>query len=189
MIENKFNVKLHEHLNYFLDDERLYFNPPAWVNILAVMSIAGTLLIAVFIYFRAIPGMLLTINVVIALVAWYSTTYKRPAKRRVIPVYILAIIVMLLHSGELHFGSYADRLVALFPNSFGELVIFTEYWFILTFVLTPTAFYLLAAVGLFYHNKMGNFMAWWLFIWSIVFPASIISYRYSHQTVMATFLG
>jgi len=157
---------------YLLDDEPMYFAPPVWVNIVAVIAIAGTILIAVFIYFHIIPGTLLTVNTVITLFVWYLTTYKQPAKRRVIPVYILAIIAMLLHAGELHYGAYADRMVALFPEAFGEPAIFTEYWFILTFVLIPTALYLWGAVGLFYHNRLGNFMAWWLFLWSILFPAS-----------------
>lgn len=157
---------------YILDDEPLLFCPPRWVSILAVLSICGTLLLAVYIYFAWIVALLFGLISAVALFAWLRTGYCQPARRRILPVYILSVIAMLVHYSELHNGVYVEHLISMFPEVFGDKPGFSQYWFILTFLLMPASVFLWAAVGIFYHKLIANYVMWWLYIWCIVFPVS-----------------
>jgi Flp pilus assembly protein TadB len=79
-----------------MTEEDITLEIPLWVYPLTVLSILITLVVAGYIYL----GFLVTFPVMLAgflaLLAWYGTTYRQPRKRRILPLYITLIIVLLL---------------------------------------------------------------------------------------------
>lgn len=158
--------------SHAFDDESLRLEVPPWAHLVAVAAVVGTVVLAAFVYLGPIIGLLVGTTAVAAFVAWSTTTFRHPAQRRVIPWYTTTIVVMLMHEAERFGGDYAAVVTDMIPTGFGDPVIFTEYALILTFIILPTAVYLLGIAGIFYHHPLGNYSAWWLFIWSIILPLS-----------------
>ena len=125
-----------------LDDEPLRLQTPRWVHLLLVLSSLVTLAAAGYIH----VGSLLTAFVlsagVAALLGWRATTYNHPASRRVLPWYILTVIVLLLHYGEAWYFGYAEALTARFADVFAPPVVFNEAIYLSIFPLAGTALYL-----------------------------------------------
>lgn len=155
-----------------LDDEPVPFDPPRWINIVAVVSLFGTMLLAVFIYLGVVLAVLALLTTVLAVGAWLRHGYLQPISRRILPIHIVAVILNLLQGAEQHAGQYARVLEALFPALLQEPNILTNQSFAAVFSLTTAALFLGGAAVVFYQARVGGFVTWWLFLWSILFPVS-----------------
>ena len=155
-----------------LDDTHIAFIPPRWISVVAILSLAITMLLAIFIYFGIVLVVLTLATAVLAFTAWLKVGYAQPISRRVLPIYILVIIANLFQGAEQHAGQYAMVLGELFPTLIQDTNVLTNFNFAAVFSLTTTAFYLLGGAIVFYQVRVGGFLVWWLFLWSIIFPAS-----------------
>jgi len=149
-----------------LTDDPIPFQPPLWINAVAVLAILGTLCLAVYIYMGAPLALTLAFTSAIAVTLWLKTTYRVFQSRRILPLYIFTILAQLVQGAEQHWGDYGTAV------SLGWQIPITSTNFTLYFTLTAVAFYLLGAAIIFYQTKLGGFIAWWLFLWSIIYPAS-----------------
>ena len=149
-----------------LTDQPIAFQPPRWINAVAVVATFGTLCLATYIYFGAPLALTLTITAATATALWLKTTYRVSQSRRILPLYIFTILAQLVQGAEQHWGNYSTAV------SLGWKIPITSASFTLSFTLTAVAFYLLGAAIIFYQTKLGGFIAWWLFLWSLIYPTS-----------------
>ena len=147
-----------------MTEEDITLEVPPWVYPLVVISILITLGAAGYIY----TGWLVTAPVMLAgflaLVAWYGTTYRNPRKRRILPLYIALVIVLLLQGFEQWYFGYTDVLKTLFPTSFVPPVVFNDSIFLSIFTFGGTVLFLFAAVGIFFHHYLGNYVGWFIMV-------------------------
>jgi hypothetical protein len=151
-----------------MTEEDIILEIPPWVYPLTVLSILTTLVVAGYIYI----GFLVTFPVMLAgflaLLAWYGTTYRQPRKRRILPLYITLIIVLLLQGFEQWYFGYPETIKTLFPASFAPPIVFTETIFMSIFVFGATTLFLFAAVGIFFHHPLGNYMGWFMVVYAVI---------------------
>lgn len=151
-----------------MTEEDIILEIPTWVYPLIVVVILITLATAGYIYL----GFLITAPVMLAgflaLVAWYGTTYRRPRRRRILPLYIALIIVLLLQGVEQWYFGYPDVIKTLFPTSFTPPVVFTEPIFLSIFIFGATTLFLFAAVGIFFHHPLGNYVGWFMMVHAVM---------------------
>ncbi len=155
-----------------LDDAHVPFDPPRWINIVTVLSLVGTMLLAVFIYLGVVLAVLALLTTVLAVGAWLGNGYAQPISRRILPIHIIAVIANLLQGAEQHAGQYALVIQTLFPALIQESNRLTNENFAAVFSLTTASMFLGGAAMVFYQARVGGFVAWWLFMWSILFPVS-----------------
>lgn len=150
-----------------MTEEDITLEIPTWVYPLIVVAILITLSVVGYIYL----GFLITAPVMLAgflaLVAWYGTTYQRPRRRRILPLYIALIIVLLLQGVEQWYFGYPDVIKMLFPTSFAPPVVFTEQIFLSIFIFGAATLFLFAAMGIFFHHPLGNYVGWFMKIKTI----------------------
>jgi membrane-associated HD superfamily phosphohydrolase len=158
-------IKKGEHI---MTEEEITLEIPVWVYPLMVLALLITLSTAGYIYL----GFLVTAPVMLAgflaLVAWYGTTYRQPRKRRILPLYIALIIVLLLQGLEQWYFGYPEVIKTLFPASFAPPVVFTETIFLSIFVFGATTLFLFAAVGIFFHHHLGNYVGWFMMVYAVI---------------------
>jgi Protein of unknown function with HXXEE motif len=97
---------------------------------------------------------------IIAYVTWLLTTYRQPADAsRVLPLYLVAVGAQLVHETEEYLAGFPSQFSTLF-----HLPVFTEQFFVITFLLVFSIIWVGAAVGLIYNNPVANFLAWFFVI-------------------------
>jgi len=159
-------------LNSNLDDSYIPFDPPKWVNVVAILSVVITIMLAILIYFGVLLAILTSLTAAIAMLAWLRKGYTTPLSRRILPVYILAIIINLVQGAEQHAGHYFTLLGTSFPNIVQVNSVSSDMQFAAVFSFATAAIYLFGATAIFYQTKIGSFLVWWIFSWSVIFPAS-----------------
>lgn len=159
-----------------MTEEDITLEIPPWVYPMMVLSILITLGAAGYIYL----GFLITGPVILAaflaLVAWYGTTYRQPRRRRILPLYIALIIVLLLQGVEQWYFGYPDVLKSLFPASFEPPVVFNEAIFLSIFIFGGTTLFLFAAVGIFFHHPLGNYVGWFMMVHAVLGGLFLLSW-------------
>lgn len=90
------------------------------------------------------------------------------------PIFILLVIVSIIQILEQWYFEYPATIKSLFPSSFESPVIFNETIFISIFLFCGTTLYLLGAFGIFFHHPLGNFVAWFLMIFSLINSLDIL---------------
>lgn len=161
-----------ERVNRWLTDEPLRLRVPWQIHLLTVAATGITALIASWMYFGPVLAAIWGTAVAGAVVMWVRTTLRRPASRRVLPWYVLAIVVLLAHSTEQWWYGYPQTLARLFPEAFAPPVHFTDRASIVIFPFVSTALFLLGGAALFFHHPLGNFCGWLLVSLMIVVPVS-----------------
>jgi Protein of unknown function with HXXEE motif len=106
------------------------------------------------------PVIIISGSAVIAYVIWLLTTYRQPADAsKVLPLYLVAVGAQLVHETEEYLAGFPSQFSALF-----HLPVFTQQFFVITFLLVFSVIWVLAAVGLIYKNPVANFLAWFFVI-------------------------
>lgn len=96
-------------------------------------------------------------------VVWLRTTLRRPpAAAAILPAYLLALGLFLLHVLEEYAFHFADRIAA------AAHVHWTEAQFIEVIVLLGPAIWIAGAIGIYKRHPLGNYIAWFFFIGMIV---------------------
>lgn len=97
---------------------------------------------------------------IIAYATWLLTTYRQPADAsNVLPLYLVAVGAQLVHETEEYLAGFPSQFSTLF-----HLPVFTEQFFVITFLLVFSIIWVGAAVGLIYKNPVANFLAWFFVI-------------------------
>ncbi len=96
---------------------------------------------------------------ILALIAWWLTTYRMPASPQIVPVYLLTVVCLHLHIMEEYLMGFAPRMSHLF-----DIPIFTEPTFLISFAFIGIALWILAGIGLLYRNPLANYAAWFMFM-------------------------
>jgi hypothetical protein len=106
------------------------------------------------------PVIIISGSAIIAYVTWLLTTYKQPADAsKVLPFYLMAVGAQLIHETEEYLAGFPSQFSTLF-----HLPVFTEHFFVITFLLIFSIIWVLAGVGLIYKNPVANFLAWFFVI-------------------------
>ena len=155
-----------------LDDRPIVFDPPAWVSIVVVITFTCTIGLAIFIYFSPILAALLALVAVISLLAWLRNGYAYPITRRILPLYIIVVVVNLLHGAEQYKAGYVSVLKQLFPVVHASRPLLTDTHYTVVFSLLSSTLLLLGAAGIFYQTRLGSYIAWLGFIGCLLFPCS-----------------
>lgn len=96
-------------------------------------------------------------------VAWLRTTLRRPpSAAAILPAYLLALALFLLHVLEEYAFGFAGRIAA------AAHVHWTEAQFVEVIVLLGPAIWIAGAIGIYRRHPLGNFVAWFFFIGMIV---------------------
>lgn len=145
-----------------MNEEELQLDIPRWVYPLGVLTQLFTALAAGYVYLGPLPTFPVIAAGAVALLLWLATSYRHPRRRRFLPFYLVAVLLLLLQGLEQwHFG-YAPTLQRLFPASFAAPVVFDERIQLAVFTLAAVSLYLLGGLGLFFHHPLGNYMAWFV---------------------------
>jgi hypothetical protein len=151
-----------------MSEETITLEVPPWVYRLSVITILITLGAAGYIY----TGWLVTAPVLLAgfsaLLAWSRTTYLRPRRRRILPLYITLVVVLVLQGMEAWYFGYVGRLLTLFPASFAPPIYYSETIHIAVFTFGAISLFLLAAAGIFFHHPLGNYVGWFVLLYGVV---------------------
>lgn len=106
------------------------------------------------------PVIIIGGSAIVAYVTWLLTTYRQPADAsRVLPLYLVAVGAQLVHETEEYLAGFPSQFSTLF-----HLPVFTEQFFVITFLLIFSIIWVLAGVGLIYKNPVANFLAWFFVI-------------------------
>jgi hypothetical protein len=151
-----------------MTEEDITLEIPLWVYPLTVVAILITLGLAGYIYLGWLVTLPVMLTGFLALAAWYGTTYWQPRQRRILPLYIALIVVLLLQGAEQWYFKYPEVIQTLFPASFGPPLVFNESIFMAVFVLGATTLFLFAAVGIFFHHPLGNYMSWFVMLHAVM---------------------
>lgn len=143
-------------------------NPPVWVFPMVVAALAVTACAALYIYLGWLLMAQVALSGAIAMAAWLRTTYRHPRMRRILPLYVLAIVALLAQGMEQWAFHYATALTALLPGIFAAPVVFDEATHMTVYVTMSTTLLLLGGLGIALHHPLGNFMAWFAAIYALV---------------------
>ena len=92
-------------------------------------------------------------------IVWLRTTLRRPpAPAAVLPAYLVALVLFLVHVLEEYQFDFAVRIAA------AAHVHWTETQFVEVIVLLGPAIWISGAIGLYKRHPLGNFVAWFFFI-------------------------
>jgi hypothetical protein len=145
---------------------------PRQIHVLWVAAAIVTAAIATWVYFGTIIAAIWSLALASAFVIWTRTSLRRPLSRRVVPVYVLGVAILVAHGGEQFLNNYAATLNRMFPDSFSEPVMFTDRASFVIFPMAATVLFLLGGAAILFHHPFGNYCAWLLFTILIVIPAS-----------------
>ncbi|MBV7340117.1 hypothetical protein KFU94_70315 [Chloroflexi bacterium TSY] len=151
-----------------MTEEKITLDVPPWIYPLVVLSILITASAAGYIYTGSLVTAPIALAGFLALLAWLGTTYRYPRKRRILPLYIGLIIVLLMQGVEQWYFGYPAAIKRLFPANFEPPVVFNEAIFLSNFVLAGTTLFLSAGVGIFFHHHLGNYVAWLLMTHAVI---------------------
>ena len=163
---------LSKYLDSSLTDEPIRYAPPRWLTIVAAVSLTLTAFLALFIYLGPIIAGLFLLSGIIAFLHWLSHGYVKPITRRVIPAFVLLIVINLPQAAEQMAGSYAPTIAAMFPSLVSPANAMSDSAFITAFPLTSTSLWLLTGALVFYQARLGGYLVILLAVWSIIFPIS-----------------
>lgn len=106
------------------------------------------------------PVIIIGGSAVIAYVIWLLTTYRQPADAsQVLPFYLVAVGAQLVHETEEYLAGFPSQFSMLF-----HIPVFTDRFFVITFLLVFSIIWVLAGVGLLYKNPIANFLVWFFVI-------------------------
>lgn len=106
------------------------------------------------------PVIIIGGSAVIAYIIWLLTTYRRPVDAsQVLPYYLLAVGAQLVHETEEYLAGFPSQFSMLF-----HIPVFTDRFFVVTFLLVFSIIWVLAGVGLLYKNPIANFLVWFFAI-------------------------
>jgi hypothetical protein len=143
-----------------MSEEPLTLEVPRWVWPLVVLALLFTAWAALYIYLGMLATGPVVAAAIVAFAFWMATTYRQPKARRVLPVYIVLVIVLVLQGMEQWAFGYADRMATQFPQLFAPPVIWSATMQLGVFTLGVATLLLFAAVGIFFHHPLGNYGAW-----------------------------
>jgi hypothetical protein len=155
-----------------LTDDPVPFAPPKWLTIVAAISATLTAFLALFIYLGPIIASLFLLSGIIAFLHWLSHGYAEPVSRRVIPAFVLLIVINLPQAAEQLAGSYAPTIAAMFPSLVTPANAMTDFTFITAFPLVSTSVWLFTGALVFYQVRLGSYLVILLAVWSVIFPIS-----------------
>jgi hypothetical protein len=106
------------------------------------------------------PVIIIGGSAIVAYIVWLLTTYQQPTDAsKVLPFYLMAVGAQLIHETEEYLAGFPSQFSTLF-----HLPVFTEQFFVITFLLVFSVIWVLAGVGLIYKNPIANFLAWFFVI-------------------------
>ena len=106
------------------------------------------------------PVVIIGGSAVIAYFVWLFTTYKKPADpQKILPVFLLALALQIIHTIEEYIADFAGELSVLFNlNPVGR------DFFAVAIMGGFASVWVLTAFGLIYRNPLANFMLWFFVI-------------------------
>lgn len=141
----------------------------AWITALAIVTCIVTAAAAIYVEMGAAFAIPLAAAAVVALVAWLRTTYRYPGDPDLVVVlYIAGIIALIVVAAEQwHRGTPAFVMRAA-TDWIAPGFVFDERPHIAMFAIACPALFLLGGFSLVRGRPLGDYMAWLLFVWSLV---------------------
>lgn len=126
-----------------------------------LLAIAFTATLAMGIAATAGPMVALIVcgSMAAGIVGWSRTSLRRPTDpARIVPVYLLTVVLLYVHIGEEYLYDFGPRIGALTGTGWTEAQHMLQFGFIVP------AFWILAAAALYGRHPLGGFMAWFIFV-------------------------
>jgi hypothetical protein len=140
-----------------------------WVALFTAIAWIVTAGTAIYIEMGAMLAIPLAGTALVAIVGWLGTSFRHPGEsdRMVVP-YIGGIVALMIeHAVQWH--SRTPELVMKLASSWAAPgFVFNERIFVVVFAIASPALFLLGGFYLVRRRPIGCYMAWLLFIWSIV---------------------
>ncbi len=155
-----------------MDDRPVRLEVPSWVYFLLLVSTSITVGIAAVLYLPWPIAVSNIASVLVALAFWRRHTYGRVASRRILPLYIFGIVVLLLQGLEAWGLGFVDHMSGWVAESVRGTE-FTEAIHLSVLSIVSSCLFLVGAIGVFFHHPLGSYLAWFLFVVAIaqgVFP-------------------
>lgn len=128
-----------------------------------MLTFVATYATVLYLQAGAVPVGILCGAMAAGFVIWLRTTAHRPADPEIVlPPYLLALALFLLHVLEEFHFDFAGRI------STAAHVHWPEHDFILLIVLIGPAIWIAGAIGLYRRHPLGNYLAWFIFVGMIL---------------------
>lgn len=109
------------------------------------------------------PMLIVCGSMVGGLVLWLKTTFRTPVETsRLLPVYLLTLSLFFLHIAEEFITDFPDGINTVFGS------VWTMRDFALLIALLGPAVWIGGAIGLYYRNPIGYYLAWFVFFGMLI---------------------
>jgi hypothetical protein len=144
-------------------------NERPWVALLSLIACIATAGTAIYVEMGAMLAIPVVGAALVALVAWLGTSFRRPVESdRAIVLYIAGIVALMVEHAEQWRGRTPELVMKLAPGWAAPGFVFDERILIVVFAIASPALFLLGGFYLVRRLPIGAYLAWLLFIWSIV---------------------
>lgn len=161
-----------------------------WLYIALVITFIFTIAISLFQKAGTMPAVIVCGSMLGGAIGWFFTSLRYPTDpRKLLAVYLLTAAMLYFHIWEEYLFGFGPKIAALVGSNWTE----SEFLVQIVFIL-PT-FWILGAIGIYYKNPLGNFIAWFVFFGMflgepthlLVFP-NLVEGRYAYFPGMWTAL-
>lgn len=155
-----------------LSETPMRLEVPRWVHLFIVANASLTATVAMYVLGGPLGAILLAIPLAGGIVAWIPTTYRNPAPRRLLPLYLAAGVSLHLVYTEQWLADIAPSFRSASQSLWPGSTPLTEPVWMTAFPIVLTVLFLLGGAGLFFHHPLGSLMGWVLFLHAIVYGLS-----------------
>jgi hypothetical protein len=140
-----------------------------WVALLTAIACIVTAGTAIYVEMGAMLAIPLAGAALVALAAWLKTSYRNPGETdRTVVLYIAGIVALMVEHAEQWQGRTPELVMKLASGWTAPGFVFNERILIAVFAIASPALFLLGGFYLVRRLPIGGYLAWLLFIWSIV---------------------
>ena len=164
------------------DKKYLYFT--------LILSLVITVYAAAFIYLGSLLSAILGASGLLGLAVWWLTTFRKTIDTwPILPWYILTVVVLIGNHTEAYATNFTQVITTIFPGAFPEQVLFNDFVFLAVFPLSAVIIYLLGAVGLVIQHPLGDYMAWYTFVFAVIWGSSHFLFLLAGGTIYVPGIG
>jgi hypothetical protein len=140
-----------------------------WVALLTAIVCIVTAAIAIYVEMGAMLAIPLAGAALVALAAWLKTSFRNSGETdRTVVLYIAGIVALLVEHAEQWQGRTPELVMKVASGWAAPGFVFNERILIALFAIASPALFLLGGFYLVRRLPIGGYLAWLLFIWSIL---------------------
>jgi len=152
-----------------VEAEKLDGVEPRLVALFTVVACIATAAAAIQVEMGPLFALPIVGSATVALLAWLKTSFRRPGEpARGTVLYIAAIVALMLEHATQWRSRAPDLVMQVARGWVAPGFVFNERTLVVVFAIGSPALFLLGGFFLVRGRPVGDYMAWLLFVWSLV---------------------